>query len=99
MTYTMRVGRKYDTVGNPQRTQICQFDFFEPILLLKLDKQLPVEQFEATVSESTVPSPPLSVAECQWLPDEGQDIRFVCTKVIQTPCILTHVALSAHVLP
>ena len=31
---------------------------FERILLLKLDKQLRVEQFEATVSQSTVTSPP-----------------------------------------
>ena len=29
------------------------------LLLSKLDKQFPVEQFEATVSQSTVPSPPL----------------------------------------
>ena len=35
--------------------------FFELILVLKLDKQFPVEQFEATVSQSTVPSPPLRV--------------------------------------
>ena len=28
--------------------------------LLKLDKQFPVEQFEATASQSTVPSPPLT---------------------------------------
>ena len=28
---------------------------------MKLDKQFPVEQFEATVSQSTVPSPPLSI--------------------------------------
>ena len=33
--------------------------FVEPILLLKIDEQLPVEQFEATVFQSTVPSPPL----------------------------------------
>ena len=32
---------------------------FELILLLKLDKQFPVEQFEAAVSQSTAPSPPL----------------------------------------
>ena len=36
--------------------------FFKLILLLELDKQFPVEQFEATVSQSTVPSPPLTVA-------------------------------------
>ena len=32
-------GRGDDTVGNPHRTQICQFELFELILLLKLDKQ------------------------------------------------------------
>ena len=53
------VGRGDATVGNPHRAQICQFEFFELILLLKLDKQFPVEQFEATASQSTVPSPPL----------------------------------------
>ena len=55
-----------DAVGNPRRAQISQFQLrtrfsqfepFELILLLKLDKRFPVEQFEATVSQSTVPSP------------------------------------------
>ena len=46
-----------DTVGNPRRAQICQFELFELVLLLKFDKQFPAEQFEATVSQSTVPSP------------------------------------------
>ena len=41
------------------RARISQLELFELILLLKLDKQFPVEQFEATVSQSTVPSPPL----------------------------------------
>ena len=59
-----RIGRGDDTVGNPHRAQIYQFELFEPILLLKLDKQLPVERFEATVSLSTVPSPPLRRAWC-----------------------------------
>ena len=39
-----------DTVGHPHRAQISQFDFFELTLLLKVDKRLPVVQFEATVS-------------------------------------------------
>ena len=52
----------YDTVGNPHRTQIDQFELFELILLLKLNKQFPVEQFEATVSRSRGPSPPLRYA-------------------------------------
>ena len=55
-------GRGEDTVGNPHRAQICQFELFELLLLLKSDKQFPVEQFEATVSQSTVPSPPLMSA-------------------------------------
>ena len=54
-----RLGRGDETVGNPHRAQISQFELFELILLLKLDKQFPIEQFEPTVSQSTVPSPPL----------------------------------------
>ena len=54
-------GRGDDTVGNHHRAQVSQFEFFELILLLKYDKQFPVGQFEATVSQSTVPSPPLMV--------------------------------------
>ena len=42
------------------RSRIAQFELFELILLLKSDEQFPVEQFEATVSQSTVPSPPLN---------------------------------------
>ena len=53
------VGRGDDTVGNPHRAQISQFELFELVLLLKFGKKFPVEQFEATVSQSTVPSPPL----------------------------------------
>ena len=39
-----------DTVGNSHRAQTSQFELFELILALKLDKQFPVEQFQATVS-------------------------------------------------
>ena len=56
------LGRGDDTVGNPPRAQISQFELFELILFLKLGKQFPVEQFEATASQSAVPSPPLSHA-------------------------------------
>ena len=52
------LGRGDDTVANPHRAQFVQFELFEFILLSKLDKQFPVEQFEATVSQSTVSSPP-----------------------------------------
>ena len=53
-------GRGDDTDGNPHRAQISQFELFELILLLKVDKQFPVEQFEPTVFQSTVSSPPLN---------------------------------------
>ena len=52
-------GRGDDTVGHPHRTQICQFESFELILLSKSDERFPVERFMATVSQSTVPPPPL----------------------------------------
>ena len=51
-----------DAVGNPHRAQVVQFELFELVLLLKLEKQFPVEQFEAIVSQSAVPSPTLSFA-------------------------------------
>ena len=51
------LGRGDDPVGSPHRAQIYQFELFKLILLVKLDKQFPVEQFDATVSQSTVPSP------------------------------------------
>ena len=57
---SMSLGRGDDTLGNPHRAQISKFVFFELVLLLKLDKQLPVEQFEAAVSQSTGPSVPPS---------------------------------------
>ena len=53
------VRRGDDTVGNPRRAQISQFELFELILVSKLDERFPVEQFEATASQSTVPYPPL----------------------------------------
>ena len=51
-------GRGDDTVGNPHRAQMSQFELFELVLLLKLDRQSPVEQFQPAVSHSAVPSPP-----------------------------------------
>ena len=47
-------------VGNHHRAQVSQFEFFELIFLWKSDRRFPVEQFEAAVSQSTVPSPPLN---------------------------------------
>ena len=65
-------GRGDDTVGNPHRAQIYEFELSELILSLELDKQFPVEQFEATVSQSTVPSPPLTRPYSQFA---SQDLR------------------------
>ena len=54
---TIQFGRGDATVGNPHRAQIYQFELFELVLLSKLDKQFPVERFEAALSQSIVPSP------------------------------------------
>ena len=65
VTISPPIGRGDDTVGNRHRAQISQFELFEMILLLKLDKQLPVEQFEATVSvNSTLPPSYTSSSSC-----------------------------------
>ena len=54
--------------------KIVNFELFEFILLLELDKQFPVEQSEATVSQSTVPFPPVrciipsqAIAACLYI--------------------------------
>ena len=62
-------GRWDDMVGNPHRTLLSQRELFELKflelscsslnLLLKLCQQFPVEQLEAAVAQSRVPSPPL----------------------------------------
>ena len=54
----INLGRGEDTLGNPHQGQVSQSELCEFILSLKLDKQLSIEQFEATLSQSTVPSPP-----------------------------------------
>ena len=62
---TLKIGRGDDTVGNPHRAHFSQF--FKLIILLELDKQFSIEQFEPTVSQSTIPSPPLRKGEWpQW---------------------------------
>ena len=50
-------------------------ELFGLILLLKLDKQLPVEQFEATASQSTVPSPRLTTDSNGLAPGAKQSAR------------------------
>ena len=56
---TPRLRRGDHTVGNPHRAHFSQFESFELVLLLKVDKQFPVERFDATASRSTLLSPPL----------------------------------------
>ena len=51
-------GRGDDTIGSPRRARISQFEFFELIFLLKLDKEFSIEKFEPTVSQLAVSSPP-----------------------------------------
>ena len=51
------IGRGDDADRNPRRAQIARLEFFELTLLWALDKQLPVEQFEAAASQSTAPPP------------------------------------------
>ena len=46
----IQVRRADDTVGNPHRAQICQFEFFELFLLFNVDNHLSIEQFELTAS-------------------------------------------------
>ena len=84
---TTLVGMGDGTVGDSHGAQISQFEFFELILLLKLDKQLPVEQIEATVSQSTVPSPLLlNVTKYGRMP---QDVAIYCNMWL-------HVRLSSY---
>ena len=51
------------TFGNHHRAQTSRFELFELSISLALDKSFPVEQFEPTVSHSTVPFPPVKVGE------------------------------------
>ena len=60
----LEFGRGDDTVGNPHRARISQFELVELILLSRLDRQFPVEQFEPKASQSAVPSPPSEECEC-----------------------------------
>ena len=50
-----------DTLGNHHRAQLCQFELFELVISLKVYTNTHIERFEATVSQSTVPSPPLKI--------------------------------------
>ena len=53
------LGRGNDTVGNPHRAQISQFELFELNHLTGLNKLISIEQFEPIASQSAVSSPPL----------------------------------------
>ena len=47
--------------AHPHRAQLSQCELFELVLLSRLDYRFPAEQVEAAVSQSTGPSPPLSL--------------------------------------
>ena len=66
MNVCHRFGRVDDTVGNPRRARLSQFELLELILLLELDRQVPVERFEPTASQSTVSSPPSVGGHGEW---------------------------------
>ena len=60
-----------DAVGNPHQAHFFQFELFELFLFFKLDKRFSIEQFEATVSQSTVPSLPLKYAQSPYQDYDG----------------------------
>ena len=69
-----RLGRGDDTVGNPHRAQTYEFELFELIPLLRLDKQFPVERFEPTASQSAAPSrPSTALQDCNTTALQGYE--------------------------
>ena len=44
-------GRGDDTIGNPHRAQMSQFELFELFLLSRLGKQVSIKHFEPAVSQ------------------------------------------------
>ena len=89
-------GRGDDSVGSPHGAQISQFELLELILLLILNKQFRVEQLEATVSQSTVPSTPLNVWSYQHIAcwcnggvyvADGRRTRHLTIRLDRTPLI------------
>ena len=90
-------GRGGDTVGNPHRPQISRFELFELILLLKLGKRFPVERFEAAVSQSAVPSPPLTCGGAQ-AEACGEGTITNALSNTQTPVASTYMLLQYSVL-
>ena len=55
-------GRGDDTVGNPHRAQISQFELFELVLLLELDKTVPRRAIRGSSISVSSTLPPLSIA-------------------------------------
>ena len=51
-----------DAVGNPRQAQIYKFEFFELILLLRLDKQLPCRAVRGNSISVNSTLPPLTFA-------------------------------------
>ena len=53
-----QMGSAAHDTARANEDSVSQFELFELILLVKLYKQLPVEQFEATISQPAAASPP-----------------------------------------
>jgi hypothetical protein len=78
-----------DAVGSPHRAHNSSIVFFELILLLKLDRNFPVKQFEATVSQSTVSQSKAHSTILMW----GTNLCGVChtrQANVRHPMGLTH---------
>ena len=97
-----KVGRGDVTVRSPHRTQISQFELFEFILLLNLDKQFPVEQFEASrairgnsVSVSSTHPAPLSDSLCHLSRFELIIIIIIIIRIIMVIIIMIMISSSS----
>ena len=76
--------------GDPHRAQISQFELLKLILLLKLEKQFPVEQIEATVSQSAVPPPLFIIATSGLRAAAEAALLQLCLLTINTVCFISN---------
>ena len=98
-------GRKPSSSSNFSLRELFELKFsiraFEFILLLNLDKQLPVEQFKATVSQSTAPLPPLSLpagtctADARFCESRSQGVLIPFGRGTGTCAVPPHIRVRA----
>ena len=72
--------------------RISQFELFELVLLLKVGNRFPVDQFEATASQSTVPSYLLIGSESLVRAAGGS----LCARVGRARARIIHSIISIH---